>query len=170
MARTKYQKYHYYVEGENEKKLLSVLKTEMQLIIPGKIEVFNIITNKINISRIMRLSENTVVVLVFDTDVENTKILNENITFLKKQKIIKQVLCIPQVKKLEDEIMRSCSLKSLKELTSSKTEREFKVDFMKLTNLQNKLETYNFNISKLWSIQAKGAFEKISNDASKIKK
>lgn len=38
--------YHYFVEGEDEKKLLSVLKTDMQLILPGKIEHFNIIQEK----------------------------------------------------------------------------------------------------------------------------
>lgn len=39
--------YHYFVEGEDEKKLLSVLKTDMQLILPGKIEHFNIIQEKL---------------------------------------------------------------------------------------------------------------------------
>lgn len=35
--------YQYYVEGEDEKKLLSVLKTEMGLIVPGKIDKLNVV-------------------------------------------------------------------------------------------------------------------------------
>ena len=45
------------------------------------------------------LKTGTTVVLVYDTDVEmNTKILDENIAFLKRQKGIKEVICIPQVR------------------------------------------------------------------------
>ena len=35
--------YQYYVEGEDEEKIVKVLKTELRLIEPGKIEKFNVL-------------------------------------------------------------------------------------------------------------------------------
>lgn len=35
--------YHYFVEGEDEEKLLKVLKTDLQLIVPGKVQKFNVV-------------------------------------------------------------------------------------------------------------------------------
>ena len=35
--------YQYYVEGQNEEKLISVLKTEMELVFPGNIDVLNVV-------------------------------------------------------------------------------------------------------------------------------
>ena len=52
----------------------------------------------------MPLKMGTIVVLVFDTDAGNIDTLKENIKFLNKQKTIKKVLCITQVKNLEDEL------------------------------------------------------------------
>lgn len=60
--------YQYFVEGENEEKLLKVLKTDMGLIEAGKIQKFNVVQEKITNARLMSLKEKTIVVLVFDTD------------------------------------------------------------------------------------------------------
>lgn len=38
--------YHYYVEGDDEKKVVNTLKNSMQLIISGKVDVFNVIERK----------------------------------------------------------------------------------------------------------------------------
>lgn len=73
----------YYVEGEDEEKILSVLKTDLQLIIPGKISKFNAVQNKVTKARLMNLRPDTTVVLVFDTDTDNADILSENIKTLK---------------------------------------------------------------------------------------
>ena len=35
-------RYHYFVEGECEKKLISVLKEQKNLIVPGKIDVLDV--------------------------------------------------------------------------------------------------------------------------------
>lgn len=35
--------YHYYVEGEDDRKVVNTLKTDMQKIIPGKVEKFNVV-------------------------------------------------------------------------------------------------------------------------------
>lgn len=55
--------YQYYVEGEDERKLLSVLKTEMECIVPGKIEVFNVVQEEITAIRLMQLKKGTTVIL-----------------------------------------------------------------------------------------------------------
>lgn len=103
--------YHYYVEGDDEKKVIDTLKTSMQLIISGKVDVFNVIERKFTRNQIMRLKQGTIVVLVFDTDTNQVDTLLENILFLQKQPIVKKVICVPQVKNLEDELLRSCNIK-----------------------------------------------------------
>jgi len=40
MIRNKY--YHYFVEGESEEKIVNILKTELQWIVPGKVQKFNL--------------------------------------------------------------------------------------------------------------------------------
>ncbi len=56
----------YFVEGEDEEKLLSVLKTDMQLITPGKVSKLNVIQDKITKARLLNMRPETTVVLVFD--------------------------------------------------------------------------------------------------------
>lgn len=92
--------YQYYVEGQDEEKLIQVLKTELRLIEPGKVEKFNVVSEELTKLRIMSLKMGTIVVLVFDTDAGNINTLKKNIKFLKEQKAIKNVLCITQVKNL----------------------------------------------------------------------
>ena len=72
----------------------------------------------------MSLKMGTSVVLVFDTDTGNIDILRENIQFLRKEQNIKEVICITQVKNLEDELIRSCDIRQIKELTGSKSNKE----------------------------------------------
>ena len=67
----------YYVEGEDEEKLVSVLKTDLQMIIPGKISKFNAVQNKLTKVRLMNLRSDTTVVLVFDTDTDSAAIDQE---------------------------------------------------------------------------------------------
>lgn len=131
------QKYQYYVEGEHEKKLLDIFKTDLQCIHPGKVEVFNPITRKISKSKIMKLSNGTIIILVFDSDVEECQILKDNISFLSSQKNVKDVWCVIQVKNIEEELCRSCDLKTIQLLTNSKTKKDFKNDLMKINNLSN---------------------------------
>ena len=62
--------YQYYVEGEDDKKIVNALKQEIGCIESGKVEKFNVIQNKFSIARIRPLKSGTTVVLVYDTDVE----------------------------------------------------------------------------------------------------
>ena len=68
---------------------------------------------------------------MFDTDKNQTDILDENIRFLKKQSHIKRVICIPEVRSLEEELVRSCNIRDVKELMKSKSNSEYKSDLAK---------------------------------------
>ena len=68
----KFGLYHYYVEGENERALVETLSKcedeKFNVIRPGKIDVFNVVEREIKSTHMMNLKDNTVAVLVFDTD------------------------------------------------------------------------------------------------------
>lgn len=137
--------YHYYVEGEDEKSLLDALKSDLKCIQSGKVEKFNVIQNRFTAARIRPLKYGVVIVLVYDTDVEtNNEILKYNIEFLKKQSGVGEVVCIPQVKSLEDELKRACKIKNICELTNSKTTADYKKDLISCTNLGGKIEKMRF--------------------------
>ena len=66
--------FQYYVEGEDEEKLVNVLKSDMQCIEAGKVQVLNPVLEKITPLRLRTLKKNTSVVLVFDTDAGESEI------------------------------------------------------------------------------------------------
>ena len=74
----KYNIYHFFVEGEGERAVINTLKTDFQCIQSGKVDVFNVIQNKLNKNILMKLKPGTIVILVFDTDKDETDI-NVNI-------------------------------------------------------------------------------------------
>ena len=159
----------YYVEGENEEKLLAVLKTDMQLIVPGKISKFNVVQNKMNTARLMNLRQDTTVVLVFDTDTDNIDILLENIRILKGSPLVRSIICVTQVRNLEDELIRSTDIRYIRELTGSKNDSEYKRDMIKVSNLASLLERHGFKIENFWIKEPTGAFAEIQNEAYLIK-
>lgn len=161
--------YHYFVEGKDEEKLINVLKTDMRCIVPGKVQKFNVVQEKLTKHRIMQLKQGTVAILVFDTDCGNIQILQENINFLKRSGIVSRVLCVTQVKNLEDEFLRSCNIRKIRELTGSKSDKDFKHDLIKDSNFHQKLRVHKFDLSKFWSTTDNDTYSKIANDAEKIK-
>lgn len=165
----KCQYYHYFVEGDDEEKIVNTLKSELQLIKAGKTQKFNIIEQKLTNPRIMPLKKGTTVVLIFDTDTEKKTTLLENLKFLQRASNVSGVLCITQVKNLEDELKRSCNLKRIKDLTGSKSDKDFKRDLIKINNLDQRLHKYGFDINKFWSENDKEKYPEIKNEAYKIK-
>lgn len=141
----------YYVEGECEKKLLQVLKTDLQIIHPGKIQVFNVANKLIKKTRLITLKEGTVIVLVFDTDTVNLEILQKNIKTISKMPNVKDVITVLQVNNLEDELTRCCNIRSAGDLLGVKGNNDFKNRFIKTTNLASILKSYNFDIKKIWT-------------------
>lgn len=89
---TKY--YQYFVEGEDEKKIINTLKSDMGLIKAGKVQVVNCVQEKLTPLRLMSLKDGTAVVLVFDTDAGNLTVLKENIKLLQTQRNISEVICV----------------------------------------------------------------------------
>lgn len=164
------QYYHYFVEGKNEDAVLKALKTDLQLIVAGKVQVFNIVEKKIDTLRLMSLKQGTTVVLVYDTDTGNTSILQDNILTIKKHSSVKDVLCIPQVRNLEDELIRSCKIREIKELTGSKSDKKYKRDLIRQSDLSRALRRHGFNFSDFWNTMPKNSFQKFGNDSDKIRK
>ena len=161
--------YQYYVEGKNEKALLSTLKSELRCIRSGKIDIFNVVQSKFTITRIRTLRPNTTVVFVYDTDTDNIAILQQNLDFLKDQTAIKEIVCVPQVTNLEDELIRSCQLRNIGELTHSNSKRNYKRDLNCCTNLGSRLKKCKFDLSKFWSCIPGNNFKVFGNDSASIK-
>lgn len=161
--------YHYFVEGDDDKKLLDTLKLQLGCIKSGKVDVLNVIQNNITSAKVRTLKPNTIVVLVYDTDVNNTTTLQSNINFLKQQPNVKKVLCIPQVNNLEDELVRACNIKNIMVLTGSFGTSNFKRDFKNCTNLDSKLQQNNFDIRRLWNQTPSNDFEMFGNNSNVVK-
>ena len=169
MSAKKNYRFQYYVEGDCEKKLLSVLKEQKVFILPGKVEIFNVIQERFSNLQLRTLSDKTIVILVFDTDKEETDTLWENLRILKKDPRIKAVWCVLQVDNLEDELVRSTDIKEIKELLPCPSNKEFKHYFLIEKRLFEKLRSHNFNFNRIWISHPKHGFREIENDGQKIK-
>lgn len=162
--------YIYYVEGQCEEKLVKTLKTDMRLILPGKIIKRNVVQERLRRAQLTTLKRGTTAVLVFDTDTDNTDILMENIDILNQEKAITKVICITQVENLEDEIVRSCDVKNANELTNSRSISSFKSDFIRASNLKGTLEKHKFCFEKLWCESSnRNQYSGIVNGADEIR-
>ena len=159
----------YYVEGEDEEKLLNTLKSELLAIKTGKVQILNIVEQQITQARLMNIRQGTMVVLVFDTDTGNVDVLNQNIKSLQNCQAVSKIITIPQVRNLEDELVRSCNIRNIKELLNSKSNREFKKDIIKVTNLASKLREHQFNIDCFWISAPSDPYQHITNDAKEVK-
>ncbi len=161
--------FQYFVEGDDEKKIINTLKNQLGVIQTGKVQKLNVIQNKIPMNILRTLKKGTIVVLVFDTDTSNVNILNSNIERLNKCSYISKVITIPQVKNLEDELVRSCDIKDILELLNSRSKKDYKRDLISITNLEYKLNQHKFNINLFWNEQPEFPFQHILNESSQIK-
>ena len=159
----------YFVEGEDEKKLLNTLKNQLRVIQLGKVQSLNVIQRKIPLNVLRTFKKGTIVVLVFDTDTGNVNILNSNIKLLNECPFVSKVITIPQVKNLEDELVWSCNIKRIRELLNSRSKKDFKSDLIRVTNLDSKLREHQFDINLFWSKQPEAPYEHITNEALQIK-
>ena len=105
--------YHYFVEGECEKKFINELKVpKTDLILPGKVEVLNVVCEKISRQRLMVLNPKTNIILVYDIDVENTEILDYNLELLREFKF-KNIYHIQSIHNFEEELVCNCQSKNV---------------------------------------------------------
>ena len=161
--------FQYYVEGDDEKHLINVLKTDLKMIRPGKVQKLNVVNQKITDAMIRTYKDGTVVVLIFDTDTSDVDILNENIAKLKKCSAVSKVITIPQVLNLEDEIVRSCNVRNALELLKSRSAKNFKRDFINVSNLGAKLAEHKFDINLFWNQKPREPYQHIENQSNEIK-
>ena len=95
--------FQYYVEGDDEKRLIEVLKTDMRLIIPGKVQILNVVQERLTDLKLRTLQDGTTLVFVFDTDVGVPTILNENIIKAKKIVTIQNPLILTKLSPFFDQ-------------------------------------------------------------------
>lgn len=170
------QYYHYYVEGENEKKIVEILKDSKispWTIVPGKVDVLNVTKEIISNTRLMTLKKNVNVILVFDTDTEEGIFkLRDNLKILHKSPQVKNVYCVPQVLKIEDEIINATSLKTINGFFETNSKKEFKGLFNKSNpqSIVKILSKENFDFEKFWNKIALNVYKEIPNDSSKLKR
>ena len=163
-------RYQYYVEGDCEKKLINTLKNN-GILISGKVDVLNVSQKVITDLRLRSLSPDTIVILVFDLDKVNVDILRNNIELLSHHSHIKEVWPVTQIENFEDEIKRSTDIKELKDLLGSKSNKDFKRDFIKTKDLFGKLKDHHFNISKMWAKKPGKPFGSfLRNDGFRVKR
>ena len=161
--------FQYYVEGKTDFIVVKAL-IKLGLISAGKVDEFKVLENIFKNIHTRTLKKGVVVVLIFDTDVKITDKLKENIDFLNRQNNIKEVVCIPQVENLEDELTRSCNIKKIEDLCSVKSVSEFKKTLPKLSNLEEILKQKGFDINKMWVKQPTIEFAAFNFKREKILK
>ena len=141
----------YFVEGDCEETLINALKKDPAKIIPGRVKKWNVIDRVLPNSILNTIQPGSIVVLVFDTDVQSSGFLEKNKQMPKK--IVSKVLivCLPQVLNLEDELERCTDVKNVKELTKSKSRSDFKRDFCRLTDCRQALDIHHIDIGRMWA-------------------
>ena len=165
----RYKNIQYYVEGEDDQKVVDTLRLKMRLIRTGKVHVLNVVEEEIPDMRLRALSSGTLVVLVFDTDTGRTDILNKNIKKLAKHPSVCGIVTIPQVGNLEEELVHSCNIRQIKELLNSRSNDDFKRDVLRVTNLDAKLREHKFDIDIFWSTDPARPYQNIQNESAKVK-
>lgn len=159
----------YFVEGEDEEKLIQELKNVLQVIRPGRVQKLNVIDNEISDVILRTLHPKTMVVLVFDTDTGKYDILQKNIKKLSVAAHVTEVVLVPQVPNLEGELLKCCKIKNITDLLGSKSNREFKTDFLRVTNLSAKLLEHGFDYHRLWTCAFQLGKSGNKNGAERIK-
>lgn len=132
-------------------------------------QILNVIEKQIPDALVRTIKKGTNVVLIFDTDTGQTGTLERNVQKLREYGYATKIICVPQIPNLEGELIYSCNIRKITELLNSKSEKEFKSDLIHITNLGSKLKEHGFDIGRMWSRQGQYPYQKIINEAEKIK-
>lgn len=149
--------YHYFVEGECEQAFLKALMHSEEAdfgICPGKIEILNVLYQKITPTKARTIRKGTKVVFVFDTDVKKTNLLEDNIETIINSSSLSEndIIFVLSNKTLEDEIVYACDdLSNLNDLLGTKSKEEFKKKLIKHKDIVSKLKSVGFRINRMWS-------------------
>ena len=163
-------RYQYYVEGKCEKKLVRTL-IDHHLVLPGQTDVLNPVQEFIKPTHLRMLPPKTTVILIFDTDITETGTLRKNLDFLKSRPNIRRIITVPQVRNLEDELIRSTDVRHIRDLIGCSHDSSFKTAFIEEKRLFDKLQLHCFDMEKLWSCPPEEPFKiiEIVNHAELIK-
>lgn|GEM_PF-1210355 len=168
----------YYVEGACEANFLaSFMHAPMgsHRIRPGKIEILNPITERISKVKAMTIKKGTKVILVFDTDIPNVAILNENVKTLRTVAGVSRndIVFVMSVNCFEDELVFACTkLRSVKELVrffGARGLSDYKSDFSNCKNIVEKLHQAGFEMNLIWSRSAPAPFDVFPVGSKQIK-
>lgn len=110
-------------------------------------------------------------IFIYDTDVKNIDILEDNIDAVSKYSNIsnENIIFLQSNKSFEDEIVRCCSdIKTINDLFGSKGSDEFKHKFSKHKDIASKLKSVGFDLTKMWSTPVKEPFNKYKSDVMNI--
>ena len=151
----------YFVEGKCEEKVVKALQSQPQLIQDGRVYIVNVMQQKIKKDILRTLNKKSQIVFIYDTDTNNTNILTENIRIIKKLDF--NLVLIPQVKNLEDELRLGLNIGKNANLFDCKTNSDIKRHICKATNLRSQLNTENFQINKFWTNTPGGDFPPENN-------
>lgn len=133
-----------------QKKLIDFLKIPpYNYLLPGKVEVFNVIKKILPKQYLLSLKNNTHIVLVYDTDVNDDSMLKMNIEKIKKYGF-KNIIHIQSIKNFEDELVFSSSINNVHKIFNTQGLEEFKKKFIHCGNLLNKLYSIKFEKEKIW--------------------
>mgnify|MGYP003298596527 CR=1 FL=1 len=162
--------YRYYVEGECEAKFINTFKTgKNPKFISGKVEVFNINTEKITPMRLINMSRNTTIILIYDTDKPCSDIFDLNIKQLKENKNISNIIHVQSVANFEDEIVRHSNISSINDFFHTEGIKNFKHKFV-ISSIEKRFSTIDFDFSKVWTSKPTDAsYSKYKNSSNKIK-
>lgn len=163
-------RYQYYVEGECERKLVKVLIGQ-GLIIPGQADVLNPVQDHIKLTHLRKLPPRSKIILIFDTDTSNVDILRENLQFLSAHLNPKNIITIPQVHNLEEEMFQCTDIRRIRDLINCRHDSDFKTAFIEEKRLFDKLQAHSFSFDRLWSSPPDPVFGNIGirNQSSLIK-
>ena len=159
----------YYVEGECEEKIINAFQHEEVGFLAGKIDVINPAKQSISKLRISQLKKDTIVVLVYDTDAANEKILNDNVRLLKQSKNVKAIYHVQSVNNFEDEIVYATNISNINDVFKTKGVNEFKKQFIAHKDIVKKLNNISFDIKLIWSRDANN-LKSFINQGDKIKR
>lgn len=160
MRRLSNARYQYYVEGECERKLVKTLIGQ-DLVIPGQTDVLNPVQEHIKMTHLRKLPPKATIVLIFDTDTGNVDILKDNLLFLSSHFHSRNIVTIPQVHNLEEELIQCTNIRRIRELINCQHDSDFKTAFIEEKRLFDKLQDHSFRFDVLWSSQPDPIFRNI---------
>lgn len=163
--------YQYFVEGECERFFIKQFShCKDQHFKSGKVDVHNVVNEKLSSSILTALKNDTTLILIYDVDKYNSDLLQENLKLIKKYAQVREIIHIQSIKNFEDELVRCSKVNNVDEIFSTKSSDEFKKKFLACKDLSAKMKQIKLDFDKLWSKDTNcNELRKLRSDSKKIK-